>query len=43
MPVLKIEHGMKDVFMSGFTLAEARVIQNILAAEEGVYVSTQPG
>ena len=40
-PVLEIEHGMKDVFLSGFTLAEARVVQNILAINEGVYVSAQ--
>ena len=39
--VLEIEHGMEDVFLSGFTLAEARVVQNILAVIEGVYVSAQ--
>ena len=40
-PVLEIEHGMEDVFLSGFTLAEARVVQTILAVNEGVYVSAQ--
>lgn len=40
-PVLEIKHGMEDVFLSGFALAEARVIQNILAVNEGLYVSAQ--
>jgi len=40
-PVLEIEHGMEDVFLSGFTLAEAWVVQNILAVDEGLYVSAQ--
>ena len=40
-PVLEIEHGMEVVVLSGFTLAEARVVQNILAVNEGVYVSAQ--
>ena len=40
-PVLEIEHGVEDVFISGFTLAEARVVQNIMAANEGIYVSAQ--
>lgn len=39
--VLDIEHGAEDVFLSGFTLAEARVVQNILAVDEGLYVSAQ--
>ena len=38
-PVLEIEHGTEDVFLSGFTLAEARVVQNIMAVNEGMYVS----
>ncbi|KAF5932738.1 hypothetical protein HYC85_028909 [Camellia sinensis] len=40
-PVLEIEHGTEDVFLSGFTLAEARVVQNIMAVNEGMYVSAQ--
>ncbi|KAF5934572.1 hypothetical protein HYC85_030743 [Camellia sinensis] len=40
-PVLEIEHGTEDVFLSGFTLAEAQVVQNIMAVNEGVYVSAQ--
>lgn len=40
-PMLEINHGEEDVFLSGFTLAEARVVQNILAADEGLYFSAQ--
>ena len=40
-PVLEIVHGDEDVFLSGFSLAEARVVQNILAIDEGLYVSAQ--
>ncbi|KAF5933166.1 hypothetical protein HYC85_029337 [Camellia sinensis] len=40
-PMLEIEHGAEDVFLSGFTLAEARVVQNILAIDEGLCVSAQ--
>ncbi|KAF5934569.1 hypothetical protein HYC85_030740 [Camellia sinensis] len=39
--VLEIEHGTEDVFLSGFTLAEARVVQNIMAVNKGMYVSAQ--
>ena len=39
--VLEIKHGEEDVFLSGFTLAEARVVQDILAIDEGLYVSAQ--
>ncbi|XP_028084928.1 uncharacterized protein LOC114286047 [Camellia sinensis] len=35
--VLEIGHGEEDVFLSGFSLAEARVVQNILATNEGIY------
>ncbi|XP_028057299.1 receptor-like protein 43 [Camellia sinensis] len=35
-PVLEIVHGEEDVFLSGFTLTEARVVQNILAANESM-------
>ena len=41
VPVLEIGHGEEDVFLSGFTLAEARAVQTILAADEGLYVSAQ--
>ena len=37
--ILEIEHGTKDVFLSGFTLAEAWVVQHIFAIDEGLYVS----
>lgn len=40
-PVLEITHGDEDIFLSGFTLAEAWVVQTILAADEGMYVSSQ--
>jgi len=40
-PILEIEHGTKNLFLLGFTLAEARVVQNILVVDEGVYVSAQ--
>ena len=40
-PVLEIEYGTVDVFLSRFTLAAARVVQNILAVDEGLYVSAQ--
>ncbi|KAF5934201.1 hypothetical protein HYC85_030372 [Camellia sinensis] len=40
-PVLEINHGDEDVFLSGFTLIEAQVVQTILAVDEGVYVSAQ--
>ncbi|KAF5934632.1 hypothetical protein HYC85_030803 [Camellia sinensis] len=39
--VLEIVHGKEDVFFSRFTLAEARAVQPILAADEGLYVSAQ--
>lgn len=37
--VLEIEHDVEDVFLSGLTLAEARVVQDMLAVDEGLYVS----
>lgn len=40
-PVLEIVHSEEDVFLSGFTLAEARVVQDILAFDDGLYVSAQ--
>lgn len=40
-PVLEIVHGEEDVFVFRFTLAEARAVQTILAADEGLYVSAQ--
>lgn len=39
--VLEIIYGEKDVFLSGFTLAETRAVQTILATDEGLYVSVQ--
>lgn len=41
IPILEIVHGKEDVFILGFTLAEARVMQNILAIDESLYVSAQ--
>ena len=38
-PILQIVLGEEDVFLSGFTLAEARVVQNILAIGDSLYVS----
>ena len=40
-PVLEINHGDQDVFLLGFILAEARVVQTILVANEGMYISAQ--
>lgn len=40
-PVLEIVHGEEDVFLSSFTLVEARVVQTILAADESLYISAQ--
>ena len=40
-PVLEIDHGEEDVFLSGFTQAEARAVQNILVVDKGLYVSAQ--
>ncbi|KAF5933032.1 hypothetical protein HYC85_029203 [Camellia sinensis] len=40
-PVLENEHGAEDVFLSRFNLAEARVVQDMLAIDEGLYVSAQ--
>lgn len=35
-------HGKEDVFLSGFTLTKARVVQDMLVVdEEGLYVSAQ--
>ncbi|GMP67042.1 hypothetical protein CsSME_00027165 [Camellia sinensis var. sinensis] len=40
-PLLEIQHGGEDVFLSGFTLAEAQLVQTLVAEDEGVYVSAQ--
>lgn len=37
--VLEIVHGDEDVFLSSFTLAEAWMVQDILAINEGLYVN----
>lgn len=39
--VLEIDHGEEDVFLLGFTLVKAWIVQNIFAADEGLYVSAQ--
>ncbi|GMP56299.1 hypothetical protein CsSME_00020845 [Camellia sinensis var. sinensis] len=38
-PLLEINHSDEDVFLLGFTLAEAQVVHMILATDEGMYVS----
>ena len=40
-PILEIEHGTEDVFLLGFTLAKARVVQNSLVVDEGLHGSAQ--
>lgn len=40
-PMLEINHCDEDVFLLGFTLAEARVVQTILAVHEDMYASAQ--
>ncbi|KAL7181327.1 hypothetical protein ACSBR1_040249 [Camellia fascicularis] len=40
-PLLEIIHEEENVFLSGFSLAEARLVQTIMAEDDGNYVSTQ--
>ncbi|GMP81320.1 hypothetical protein CsSME_00036072 [Camellia sinensis var. sinensis] len=40
-PLLEINHSDEDMFISGFTLVEAQVVQTILVEDEGIYVSAQ--
>lgn len=40
-PVLEIMHGKEDVFLSGFLLTEAWVVQTIMAEGDGTYVNAQ--
>ncbi|GMP47060.1 hypothetical protein CsSME_00014988 [Camellia sinensis var. sinensis] len=40
-PLLEINHGDEDVFLSGFTLVEAQMVQTILVEDKGMYVSAQ--
>lgn len=40
-PLLEINNGDKDVFLLGFALAKAQVLQIILDEDEGMHVSDQ--
>lgn len=40
-PLLEIIHRKEDVFFSGFSLAEARLVQTIMVEDDGNYMSAQ--
>ena len=40
-PPPEVQHGSEDVFLSGFSLAEAQLVQTIMAKEEGTHLSAQ--
>lgn len=39
MPLLEIQHGEEDMFLSRVTLAEAQLVQTLMAEDEGLHVS----